>query len=134
MTAVRFADARGPESRKTGVSGGSFSKNDDRRAEIALLAVEYAGGKPQFLDPELAVIVLSALWDEAAYRSGIPVVSVSRADDDGDEAYDPAVLRALERRDLPALLREVHELGSAGKWRHLWTVLRNGFGVRGIGR
>ncbi len=132
--AVRFDSARGPEVRKADISGSSFSENDNRRAEIALLAVQYAEGKPQFLDAEVAAIVLSALWGEAAYRSGIPLVSISRTDDDGDDVYDPRVLRVLERRDLPALLREAHDLGTTGQWRHLWTVLRDAFGVRGIGR
>ncbi len=133
--AVRFATARGRETRKTGVSVSSYSENDDQRAEIALLAVQYAEGKPQFLDAEIAAIVLGGLWGEAAYRSGIPSVSIFRPDgNDGDEACDPRVLLALRRRDLPALLREAHELGTAGQWRNLWTVLRDAFGVRGIGR
>ncbi len=118
----------------TGIPGSSFSENDNRRAEITLLAVQYAEGKPQFLDAEVAAIVLGSLWGEAAYRSGIPFVSISRKDDDGDEAYDPDVLRALERYNLSALLREAHALGTAGKWRRLWTMLRDVFGVRGVGR
>ncbi len=133
--AVHFSDARRPDVRKTGVSGSSFSENDDLRAEAALLAVQYAEAKSEFLDAEIAAIVLGGLWGEAAYPSGIPFASIFRpAGDDGDEVCDPRVLRALERRDLPALLREAHELGSAGQWRHLWTVLRDAVGVRGIGR
>lgn len=134
MTAVRSESVGRTALETTGIPGGSFSENDNRRAEIALLAVQYAEGKPQFLDAEVAAIVLGSLWGEAAYRSGIPFVSISRKDDDGDKVYDPDVLRALERRDLPALLREAHELGTAGQWRHLWTTLRNAFGVRGSGR
>lgn len=132
--AVHFSDARRPDVRKTGVSGGSFSENDDRRVEIALLCVQFVADKPEFVTSEVAAVALGTLWTEAADRCGIPPVSVHWQDRDGEDVFDPDVLRALERRDLPALLREAHELGSAGEWRHLWTVLRDAFGIHGSGR
>jgi len=134
LTTVRSQVAVGAEEVGAAVPRGSFSENDDARAEIALRTVQLAAEKPQFVDAEMAALALGTLWSEAAYRSGIAPVSVHWVDRDGVEVYDAQVLGALERRDLPALLREAHELGTAGEWRHLWTVLRDAFGVHGIGR